>query len=142
VDAGVLIVIGLLCVALFVAAGADVIRSRRARRAAPAPRPVGPRRLVLVCGDVPDLSGWSFDAELQADGAAVHRAMAHEGDVLLVGSEEALRGIAAQWLGLPDARFLHLDEGAVSVLERIGQERVVRRWNVSGSPAGPPPAAG
>jgi probable phosphoglycerate mutase len=50
VDAGVLVVLGLLSLALFVAGGVDVVRSRRARRA-PTPvavAPSGPRHLVLV----------------------------------------------------------------------------------------------
>jgi broad specificity phosphatase PhoE len=50
VDAGVLVVLGVLSLALFVAGGVDVVRSRRARRA-PAVAvvaPSGPRHLVLV----------------------------------------------------------------------------------------------
>ena len=48
-DAGPFVVIGLLVVALVVAAGRDVVRSRRDRHAPPpVGRPAGPRRLVLV----------------------------------------------------------------------------------------------
>ena len=61
----------------------------------------------------------------------VTRALAVDGDVLLVAHGHCLRALAARWLGLPvaDGRLLKLDTGTVSVLGHERESPVVLRWN-------------
>jgi broad specificity phosphatase PhoE len=70
----------------------------------------------------------------------IERAASASGDVVAFGHGHCLRILAACWLGLPpvDGRLFALDTATLSVLGHEREQRVIRKWNLSGSrsPAG------
>jgi broad specificity phosphatase PhoE len=90
--------------------------------------------------------GWTVWRDGPANGEHLHEvagrvarvlrlAASHEGDVLVVAHGHLLRVLAARWLELDpvDGRAFALDPATVSVLGHEREQRVVLRWNVSGS---------
>jgi broad specificity phosphatase PhoE len=65
----------------------------------------------------------------------IERAASAGGDVVAFAHGHCLRILAARWLALPavDGRLLALDTATLSVLGHEREQRVIRRWNLSGS---------
>jgi len=77
--------------------------------------------------------GETVDQVAARAGAAIARALAAEGDVLLFAHGHILRILAARWLGLAgDAgRYFALGTASVSSLGYERETRAITRWNLS-----------